>query len=431
MPDIQPTPPDPAHLTVLPPVMPVSYTYYRRIKKQPTVHLARRLAIAPMLRASWSIEGPDALDATVALAQRTIKALRGVFMSHVTRALYDYGSASMEQYLAVPGPARHAAGPPDLVLKPLLNDLVNVLVDPSGAFAGLKVARAAPGLGHGTLSYSAHHTLLPVTSSVFIGLDPEAGQFYGTGALEIARETYADWKEANLTASRYDRKVAGTFLQLTYVAGSTVGKDGVRVDNAELAQTYLEAFETGCSVAVPIDRSAFLGAATESLPPDFKLEFLSDASSRQGAFVERMRYLDSMLVRAFGLPERAILEGQFGTKAEAEAHTNLALVAMESTHEFLTEEFATQILHPYLTLMLGRAAADTVTLTAGPINPEHTLWKRSLVEKMVIIKPETVDVDALFDEVGLPKVDVIINPLTPDLKEIDKEWLMKSNLLTR
>lgn len=382
--------------------LPVSYTYYRKIKKHPTVALARRLAIAPLLRASWSVEGPDASDATVALAQDVVRRLRRLYMGHVTRALYDYGSASMEQYLTLSG-----AQEPLLQLKPLLNDLVSVLVDDTGAFAGLSVRNGVCGM------YRPDVTLEP-SRCVFLGLDAEAGAFYGTGALEIARETYVDWREANLVAQRYDKKIAGTFLQLTYVSGTRALDDGTVVDNADLAEEFLTAFESGGSVAVPIDRKEFLAAQQAQLPPDFKLEFLSDASPRQGSFVERMRYLDALLVRSFALPERSVLEGQFGTKAEAEAHTNLALIAMESVHEFLTEEFERQVLAPYLNLMLGAAAAASVTLTAGPLNPEHLLWKRSLVEKLIAVKPEALDLDALMDELSVPKAKTIITPVTGD-----------------
>ena len=392
----------PAGTLVLQQAMPVSYSYYRMIKKQPTVALARRLALAPLLRASWSVEGPDAGDVTVALAQRTIKALRGPYMNHVTRALYDYGFAAMEVYLDEAGASAPAA--PALRLKPLLNDLVSVVINPDGTFAGLSVREAGAA---GALSPG---TFLPPERCVFLGFDAEAGSFYGLGALEISRETYKDWQESNLGARRYDRKIAGTFLQLTYVAGERPGPDGTMVDNAVLAQEFLEAAEAGGCVAVPIDRAAFLDAKQAQLPPDFKLEFLSDASPRQGSFVERMRYLDAMLVRAWGLPERAVLEGMFGTKAEAEAHGNLGLTAMEAVHEFVTGEFWAQVLLPYLALVTSPDEAEAITLTPGPINPEAMLWKRSLVEKIITVKPEALDLDALMDETGAPKAQTIVTP---------------------
>jgi len=162
-----------------------------------------------------------------------------------------------------------------------------------------------------------------------------------------------------------------------------------------------------------------MDSARAQLPPDFKLEYISDLLARQGDFVTRQKYLDSLMVRAFMLPERAVLEGQFGTKAEAEAHSNLSLTAMEAMHDFLTEEFYTQVLKPYLALRYTPEAADSITLTAGPVNPEHMLWKRRLVEHALRRNPDLMDVDALLDEVGLPKSEEVVdiqpaNSDTPD-----------------
>ena len=383
---------------------PVSYSYYRRMKKHPTLALARRLSIAPLLRASWSIEGPDALDATVALAQRTIRALRGVYMGHVVRSLYDYGSAGMELYLDPAG---------ELVCKPLLVDLISVMADTAGDFAGLQVRSDIIGV------YVPAVYLEP-DACIFLGLDSEAGQHYGTGSLEIARDTYASWKECDIGAKRYDKKIAGTFLQLTYFSGERPDADGNMVDNSVLAEQFLAAFEASGAVAVPRDRAGFLADAKGQLPADFELSFIGD-TPKQGAFVERQKYLDALLVRSFGLPERSVLEGQFGTKADAEAHTNLALAAMEATHEFLTAEFERQALRPFLALVCDQQAADSVSLTAGPINPEHLLWKRGLIEKVLANRPEAMDMDALMDETGLPKSEVVVPTATSMESDNGKE----------
>jgi len=370
------------------PSLSVSFAYYRKERSHPTIALARELSIAPLIRASWSVEGPEASDEAIRLAQEIVR-LRRAYMNHACYCLYDFGFASFEQYLSEDE---------TLQLKPLLCDNISVLLDNDGTFDGVVVRDPLNSL-------NAVH-LLP-DQCVFLGLGAEAQTYFGTGHLEKARETYVDWKEANASARRYDRKVAGSFLQLTYAIGESPDENGVMVDRAILAKKYVEQFESSGTAITPVDREAFLNKAQAQLPPDFKLEFLSDSTPRQGSFIERQKYLDSLMVRAFMLPERAILEGQFGTKAEAEAHSNLALVAMESVHEFLTEEFERQVLKPHLALMLGDEAADSVSLTAGSISNENLLWKRSLLEKLIASKPELIDVDALMDEVGLPKAEAV------------------------
>ena len=371
------------------PNLPVPFSYYRKARLHPTIALARELSVAPLIKASWSIEGPEASDEAVKLAQEVVK-LRRAYMNHAVYCLYDFGFAAFEQYLNESEV---------LQLKPLLCDNISVFLGDDGTFNGIVVREPLNLL-------SAVHLLSD--QCVFLGLGAEAQTFFGAGHLEKARETYVDWREANASARRYDRKVAGSFLQLTYAIGESPDENGVMVDRAILAKKYVEQFESSGTAITPVDREAFLNKAQAQLPPDFKLEFLSDSTPRQGSFIERQKYLDSLMVRAFMLPERAILEGQFGTKAEAEAHSNLALVAMESVHEFLTEEFERQVLKPHLALMLGDEAAESVSLTAGSISNENLLWKRALIEKLVASHPETVDLDALLDEVGLPKAKTIV-----------------------
>jgi len=373
------------------PKMPVSFAYYRRMRLHPTISLARKLSTAPLLRADWSLEGEDATDETMLLAQEVIDSLRGPYMAHALRSLYDFGWCAFEQYFS--------EGTAELNIKPLLNDFVRARVTPSGDFAGVSV--------RGFVNYGP--VILPADQVIWLGLDSEAQNPYGTSNLEIARSTYAAWREVDGGAARYDAKVAGTFLVLHYPEGTSLDANGTETDNGTLAQSLLETFESSGMVAIADRKPGLLDEVNGELPsPEWHFEFLSDSSPRQAAFIERSRYLDALMVRAFGLPERAILEGEFGTKAEAMAHQNLALQAMEATHEFLTQEFDRQALQPYLRLVLGSEAAGTVRLNPGPINRETTLWKRSLVEQIVAKRAEVVDLDALMDEVGLAKAEEIV-----------------------
>jgi len=51
---------------------------------------------------------------------------------------------------------------------------------------------------------------------------------------------------------------------------------------------------------------------------------MSATNTSQGSFIDRQKYLDALKMRAFGLPERSILEGSHGTKAEADVHADIA-----------------------------------------------------------------------------------------------------------
>jgi len=375
---------------LVPPTLPASFSTYRALRKHPTVALARRLSIAPILRGSWGLEGPAASDETLALAQAIIARLRSLFVGFALRGLWDYGFVAFEQYLNMEDKA--------LVLKPLLADNIKVRVDSNGDFAGLEVL---------TLGAMQPVVLQP-DECVFLGLDSEAGNFYGEGMLEIARGSVNEWNVANAGADRYDAKVAGTHLVLYYPPGKSLDEAGVEQDNLVVAQQVLSMLESSGSAAIQDESPQFLDDLSKKLPPRWHVEYLSDSSPRQGSFIERMKYLDCLIVRAFGLPERAVLEGEFGTKAEAGIHQDLALTAMEAVHEFLTEEFERQVLQPYIRLMLGLPAAESVNLTAGPISREAMSWKRKLVEAIIPLQPQAVDLDALLDEVGVVKAETTV-----------------------
>lgn len=367
---------------VIAPRLPASLTTYRTIRKHPTIALARRLATAPILRASWGVEG-EADDVTMAIAKQVTTSLRSAYIRHALYNLYDYGYVGFEQYLT---------DNEQLVLKPLLADYTQVRIDDMGEFAGIQVGAA--------LGVSGAGVQLEPEECVFIGMEAEAGSFYGEGMLEVARLSFNEWTTTNEGASRYDSKVAGTRLQLHFPSGkSTIG--GVEKDNYDIAQDALAAFESSGTVAFEEGGPDAIENLEKALPPRWRIEYVSDSSPRQASFIERMKYLDSLMVRAFGFPERAILEGEFGTKAEAGVHQGLALEGMEAMHEFLTEEFEIQVLKPHLILVTG--SDEGVKLTPGPVSKENKLWKRKLFMSLVKEAANVVDFETLQDEVGVPR----------------------------
>jgi len=373
---------------VLPVSPPASYSTYRRIRKHPTIALARKLSMAPILRAKWGIEGPDARDEVVEMAGEVIGRLRSPFLRHILPNLYDYGFSGMEQY-------QTEGNVPQL--KGLLSEGIQVLVDSSGNFLGLRVSNLS----------SALPTDLGVRESVFLGMDAEAGSFYGTGYLEIARSSHSAWEDVAGVASRYDLKVAGSHLVLYYPPGKSIDGMGVEKENSILAGELLGVLESSGSAAIQDESPQYLESLNKTLPPRWHVEYISDPSPRQTSFIERMRYLDVLLVRSFGLPERAVLEGEFGTKAEAVAHQNLAMQVMESLHDLLTEEFDRQVLSPHLALMFGREPASRVWISAGPISNEGMIYSREVAGRILEKDPSSLDLDALLDEIGLPKKETI------------------------
>jgi hypothetical protein len=115
-----------------------------------------------------------------------------------------------------------------------------------------------------------------------------------------------------------------------------------------------------------------------------------------------------MLVRAFGLPERAVLEGQFGTKAEAEAHADLAIANMELRHQVLVQDINWHVVNQLLRLNWGEDSEGMVYLQPAPIADLALSFLRQLIIS-TLTQPEGfatfisgVDIESLYDRMNIP-----------------------------
>jgi len=118
--------------------------------------------------------------------------------------------------------------------------------------------------------------------------------------------------------------------------------------------------------------------------------------------------LYSQLLRGYLVPERAGIEGQFGTKAEAEAHTDIVLFEGQWTLDDLIRHLNWYIVDQLLALNYGEAARGTVWIEAEPIIDEQAGLLRELVKS--VISSDTIDifqtwtdVDQILDQLGIPR----------------------------
>jgi hypothetical protein len=123
--------------------------------------------------------------------------------------------------------------------------------------------------------------------------------------------------------------------------------------------------------------------------------------------VERAKYLDSLKARGFGFPERAILEGQFGTKAEAEAHADFAIDNLEMTHRELLTIKNRQVVNVLLELNHGEKYVDKLRVVASPLTDSKRAMLKGLYEKHWASETGAAqESDAVDWEVVRDKLDV-------------------------
>ncbi len=406
---------------VLSVVLPAAYATYRTIRKDPTIALARTLAVAPVLIGRWTVEVDKGIPKKWGdLISDWVVPLRDYIME--TSLLFghvDFGWQSYEKIFEVRD-GRIVLRK----LKTLLHDITEVLVvGASGAFAGLYQSR--------------DQLTLSLAKSLLISFRVEGTNWYGGGLLENVRLTHNKWVSADASAGRYDKKIAGARLMIGYPQG-TSRLAGVETPNEKIAEAMGKGLEASGVVTHPN-----MSVAEEEVGWTFSI--LEDKGGRQGNFVERLRYLDALKVRALLMPERSVLEGQFGTKAEAAEHINLAITNMELVDRAITRCINWHVVDQLLVLNFGEAARGKVQLVAAPLVDESLGFLRQLYLEVLknpagfLEEQGVIDTEQIKEELGIParvpeeeENDVVrITPIPGEPPMPDLEESQRLGYLTR
>jgi hypothetical protein len=277
-------------------------------------------------------------------------------------------------------------------LKPLLHDITEICIGHHGEFIGFRQVGTELGLDN----------------ALYVGFRVEGSYLYGIPLLENIRQAYNWWIDCNEGARRYDLKIAGAHILVEYPIGVSRDEGGLDVDNSILAARVLHSLEAAGGVAVPRDVAAYVQQlGTDN--PGWKVTMMDQGSNQQEAFVNRLDYLDKLLCRGLLFPERAVLEGHHGTKADAKAHYDVAMTVADLTHRYVTTEINKQAVNQVLALNFGEQARDQVTLEAAPIVDDHREFLEKIYEAFLADPngfAETsgmTDIDALLDTLGVPK----------------------------
>lgn len=404
--------------------LPASFETYRRMRKHPTIALARALSIAPIVAADWSVDkrDDDVPDEWKDFIEEQLFPIREPLVQGALEGGTDFGHQPWEKIFAPTEDGLIGLRK----LKPLLHDITEILIDKvTGAFEGFK----------------QKDVTVPLANSLLIPFRVEGTAWHGQPLLENARNAWNDWDASNSGARKYDEKVAGSHFVVHYPPGEGEDQLGNSFANHILAKTMLDSLEASGSIAIPSDLAAH--ATLADAEPAWKIEIIADASARQASFGERLDYLDAQMARAMLLPERSVLQGQHGTQAEAGEHIDLALTHADLTHRHITRLVNWHLVDQLLSINHGAAARGTVFLVAAPIrdaklsflrelyvaflsNPAGFLEEFGLIDtealKTMLGVPIAVDEEGEVDGLGLPVEGVEANsPMAATAREIFRE----------
>jgi len=340
---------------------------------------------------SWNIEADEDVPAEVTEFIEHILPLREDFLFNaIAYGKVDYGWCGFEKIFKTDGIRIYIEA-----LKPLLHDITTILITKQGHFNGYRQTS----LGLGVMAID-----VPPEKCLHTAFGVEAGNYYGMPLLENIRQTMDDWKDCNDGAKRYDLKLAGSHWVIKYPPGTTT-VDDESVDNGVIAGRVLDALTSSGSVAIPTTTATVLQELTSAGVVDvyaWSVELLSDTGDKQESFGTRLKYLDNQKVRGLGFPERALLEGQFGTKAESETHGNLMMNIVEATDREVVRMVNQQLINQLLILNFGDALKDTVRLVAAPLIDEQITFIREIYKSL---SDPNVDVEALREKLDIPSAE--------------------------
>lgn len=386
-----------------------SYKKFRLMRHDPTIALGRKLLRAGVMVSKWSTDASDAApEGAKELIDDIMQPLRQNLLRLAMLAWMDFGWAPWEKIVV---PAKQP-GKWGVVLKPLLQDMTEILVDEdTGEKLGVRQDVDGNNID---LEYPSE--------CVIMSFDEEGQQWYGIPTMLDCELAFDKWINIEQAAARYDAKIAGTSWVIYYPVGTSNFRGQEDVDNFNIAQEILKAMESSGMVAIPKDLDKYVQDQVGGTPADFswKIELLTDESKGRDAFTDRQKYLDALKMRGVGIPERAVLEGQFGTKAEAGAHGDFAIVNIELMHSTILEQVNTQLVNWLLTVNYGEAASGTVWLEAAPLADASLAFLQTLYGG-ITQSPEAgmeevgmIDMDSLRDRLGVPSGQTNQALATPD-----------------
>lgn len=248
----------------------------------------------------------------------------------------------------------------------------------------------------------------PLKSFVY-SHDMRFGNMWGTPRTRPAYPFYfwaqAQWK---YWMAWGEKKQASTRL-VRFPEGWTTLPDGSRIENMVLALNVGNALDSVATVALPSTRNPVSGEY------DWDIEEFT-TTDRSDTFEKITSALDQQALMAIFMPERVFREGEHGTLAEAETHTDTFLLTLDETKDDAVDTFNRFSVQRFVAVNFGPDVECRIDV------PSLTDQQRANVRaafNMLITNPENqsqIDFRAIAEDQGLPLLEE-----QPDEEEVPEE----------
>lgn len=369
-------------------------TKIRSMRKDPTIALVRGLLVAPALLAPWSYEEKKgAPKGAVDFIEEQIAPLRTHIIRQAILGCVDFGWAPFEKIFK-----KEKTKIGLRKLKPLLQDWTDIIVhNETGAFYGFQ-----------QWTINAQQVYVPVPQCLLHSFDVEGTYWYGQSYMANVEDPYDSWANVGEASDRYDTKIAGSHWVIHYPIGTSKYEGQEDVDNEYIARQVLRSLQSSGMIAVPKSMENFIADLNNATPNAWEIDLITDSGATSASFTDRQGYYDKLKVRGFGFPERSILEGQFGTKAEAGVHADFAIAGILLRTDDLVRDLNWHLVNQLLRLNWGPDKENLVVIKSGMLGEQNRAFLKDLYTKL-LDKPEgftaefdNIDRASLRDALDIP-----------------------------
>lgn len=377
-------------------VRPMTLKKLRQMRRDPVIALVRFMFFAGIIQGEWSFEGED--EEQIAFIESQMLPIRRHILSTGALGCFDFGWQPYEKIFDVDQMAlkiNNERQPPRYFnslrkLKPLIQDDTAIEEDfDTGAFLG----------------FTNGNVTLDLEKCLLLNFDVEGTNWEGESTLENAEAPYDQGVTLREAVKRYDKKMAGAHWIVYYPDGNSKF-NGEEVPNHTVAQEILQNLVSSGSIACPIGKTGFQTLQEQN--QGWKIELIT-AGGGSLDFTTRFDYLDKSKARALGFPERSILEGLHGTKAEAESHGDFVLTMIEYRHDCLLESINWHLVNQLLRMNYGSGTENDVVIKAAPLS-DSSKAMLSKIYDTILASPDgmlrefdRLDVESIAQTLGIPR----------------------------
>jgi hypothetical protein len=446
-----------------------SYATYRIMGLDATNTLLRILTYSPIIASQWTVQAAEGLEvdetgtkftfdkstgrvtkvpkSAIDFLSQTIIAQRPGIIRESVR-IKEFGWRPFERvYKITSGGPNQGKFYQLEKLKPILPEFATILHDEYGNFGGLATNATPDGYGGSNLAPN---------KAWICSHDVEAGNMYGLSAYEPGYDPYVSTIRTGMKQLLLMSKLSGVLPTLYYRPGSTpvptpngtpAGGGAQMADNFNIAKQIVSVVFAGGAAIVPTteytDSDLQQNPELAGLAP-WKLEIV-DAGSYSPAMdgmIREREYQDKLKCRAWGWPERAVLEAQnSGSRADSTTHTQSASLMLENLDDDIANQVSQGqpmygvpgVIDELLRLNWGEGTQGSIVIRPAPLSdPKIQLYTTIITTllanpKIAPVLVQAMDLQDMLGHLDIKTPEDFKEKLPELLKELQQQAMQPAS----